>query len=146
MRTRVADNGGDVGVGSWLEARDVSENEDEFPDAAQEPAEDGSQPEAVEDFGDVHHGQEQEHLRAVDGEEKGDLLGEAVHVQSLVHAGDGSLPCGGVERVWDEVAEAWCEDCKHDGRENAKQERNRDVPPVAEAAEQRHRLFEVKGK
>ena len=74
----------------------------------------------------------------MDGEEEGYLLGKAVHVESLVDTGDGSLPGGGVEGVWDEVAEAWCEDCKHDGRENAKNERNRNMPPFAEAAEQRH--------
>ena len=75
----------------------------------------------------------------MDGEEEGDLLGDAVHVESLVHAGDGSLPCGGVEGVWDEVAEAWCENCKQNGRENAKQERNDDMPPVTKVAEHRER-------
>ena len=75
----------------------------------------------------------------MDGEEEGDLLRKAVHVQSLVDAGDGSLPGGGVEGVWDEVAEAWCENCKQNGRENAKQERNDDMPPVAKVAQQRHR-------
>ena len=48
----------------------------------------------------------------MDGEEEGDLLRKAVHVQSLVDAGDGALPGGGVEGRWGEVAEAWCEECQ----------------------------------
>ena len=75
----------------------------------------------------------------MDGEEEGDLLRKAVHVQSLVDAGDGALPGGGVQRVRDEVARDWCEECQENGRGEAKQKRNGDVPPAAEAAEQRHR-------
>lgn len=75
----------------------------------------------------------------MDGEEEGDLLRKAVHVQSLVHAGDGSLPGGGVQRVRDEIAEAWCEECQENGHRETKQEWNDDMPTVAKVAEQRHR-------